>query len=447
VITCTRCGFENDNSAVFCRSCGGYLEWSGQRAEPDPPEEHEPEVAPAPPVEAAAVGSPGLVRRVRERMGGPSAVGGEGLAHGEDGGPSSSRGLAEEANGAAELRVAPEFTDGSPTTADAETDGAAAEAGAPPSTDAAAPDEAEEALLAAGDEPTGRTPGARPPSAVLPQTVAPRPKVKPVAPADDVREGDLICGQCGAGNVSTRRFCRRCGSFLEDAVVYHQSRWQRFLQRRRRRKIHPAGSRPGSGGHGRLRAPGWLTSWVTKVLSAAVVLFALAATVGPFHNTIQSHISRWSGDVGRFLHPTYTPVHPITATATSQTLGHGASLAIDGATNTCWQTSSGNNGVGQSLTITFAKPVNIARVGILSGDQDTGQSYLTLARPQLVHLVFNGSPSSSQDITVADQSSFQTFGVSSHHATSMTLTIVSSYQSPVGHNAAIAEVEFYTKDL
>jgi hypothetical protein len=199
------------------------------------------------------------------------------------------------------------------------------------------------------------------------------------------------------------------------------------------------------GRHG-VKRPGWLTSWVTKVLTVAVVLFALATAVGPFSKPIRSHLSGWSHDVSSFFHPTYTPVHPVSATSSSVSFGHQASLAIDGESNTSWETNDGNNGVGQSITVNFSKPVNLAQIGVINGDQNTSQSYLSEARPQLVHLAFNGSPTTSQDITLADVSSFQTFGVSSHHTTSVVLTIVSSYQSPVGHNAALAELEFFTKE-
>ena len=434
MISCTRCGFENEDSTTFCRSCGGFLEWSGKRAEEPAPE---PEAEPVEePVAVAA--TPGIVTRVRGRIGGggpdrattpvPPVTPGVPM----DDQPDSDNGSGAEGAEAESLSGATDVTGVVPAVPPGDEPGASPE----------------------GEDPSGGpvpveakqpTPEARHPEAVLPQTVAARPKVKAAAPVEEVQIGDLICGQCGTGNVPTRRFCRKCAASLEDAVVFHQSRWQRFLQRRRERKVRPAGSRPGVGRHG-VKRPGWLTSWVTKVFAVAVVVFALFATVGPFSGTIQNRLRGWGHDVRTFLHPSYTPVHPVSATASSQSLGHPASLAIDGESNTSWQTADGNNGIGQSITINFSKPVNLAKIGVINGDQDSSNSYLSQARPQLVHLAFNGSPATSQNLTLADVSSFQTFGVSSHHTTSVVLTIVSSYQSPIGHNAAIAELEFYVKE-
>jgi ribosomal protein L40E len=422
VIDCTRCGFSNEDSATFCRSCGGFLEWSGARVK-------EPEVVAEPPPVAAEVPeeedvAPGVVKRVRERIGGGGVNRGHG---GLSDGPTVAGGL-DSANGSGLVHAPADITETvvAPKS-DAENEKAEPESRQPDPTE------------------VEKIPEARHPAAVLPQTVAPRPQAKSAPPPEDVQVGDLICGQCGAGNVPTRRFCRRCAASLEDAVVFRQSRWQRFLQRRRQRKVRPAGSRPGVSRHG-VKRPGWISSWVTKVLVVVVVLFALAASVGPFSKTIRSHLSGWSHDVSSFIHPSYTPVHPVSATASSVTFGHQASLAIDGESNTSWETADGNNGVGQSITINFTKPVNLNQIGFLNGDQNSSQSYLSESRPQLVHLVFNGSPTTSQDITLADVSSFQTFKVSAHDTTKVVLSIISSYQSPLGHNAAIAEIEFFSKE-
>lgn len=433
MIACTRCGFENQDSATFCRSCGGFLEWSGKRVEEQPPPEAEagPAEEPAP---APVVAAPGIVTRVRDRIGGGAAERGTTLSPPMP--PETTGEQFQSENGSS-------VDEGEPVTGVIQATPSDVAAISQPRTEEEQAVSESTADGATGD--AGQPPPARHPEAVPPQAVAQRPKIRVAPPAEDLQVGDLICGQCGAGNAPSRRFCRKCAASLEDAIVFHQSRWQRFLQRRRDRKIRPAGSRPGVSRHG-VKRPGWLTSWVTKVVMAAVVLFAIAASVGPFSKTIRSHVSWWSHDVRTFFHPTYTPVHPVSASASSISFGHQASLAIDGSTNTSWETNDGNNGIGQSITVTFSKPVNLAEIGVLNGDQNGSQTYLSEARPQLVHLAFNGSPATSQDLTFADVSSFQTFGISSHHTTSVVLTIVSSYPSPVGHNAAIAELEFFTKE-
>jgi hypothetical protein len=45
VIACTKCGFQNVDTDTFCGSCGGFLEWTGEKSAP-PPAPEEPELVP-----------------------------------------------------------------------------------------------------------------------------------------------------------------------------------------------------------------------------------------------------------------------------------------------------------------------------------------------------------------------------------------------------------------
>jgi hypothetical protein len=56
-VICSKCGQENDADQTFCRSCGAFLEWSGQKLEGGEP--GPPAIAPSSPATAAPTRSRG----------------------------------------------------------------------------------------------------------------------------------------------------------------------------------------------------------------------------------------------------------------------------------------------------------------------------------------------------------------------------------------------------
>jgi hypothetical protein len=303
------------------------------------------------------------------------------------------------------------------------------------------------AVQPAGAQPDAVKPGAVQPEAVKPTAVKSRPVAKQkVAPARVVNPGDLVCGQCGEGNDPGRRFCRRCGASLQRAVVFTLPWYKRWWRRLTTRKTRAAGDRPRNrrraiGGSG----PGWLTSTFLKVLGIAIVLLVLLTIIGPWRHRIRSDISSDYHRIFNDVHYSYNPLHPVLATATSAAPGHPASNAIDGASNTSWQTNTRESGVGQSLTIRLAVSSNMDKIGFLNGDQDTPQAYLTQARPEKIHLTAAGKHAYTKDLTLKDTANFQTFSIGAKGATSLVLTIDSVYPSDQGKRAAITEVELFVK--
>ncbi len=309
--------------------------------------------------------------------------------------------------------------------------------------------------VVAGDQPAAVQPAAVQPAAVQPAAVQPtavqptavkaRPAPKPKATqARVVNPGDRICGQCGTGNDPLRRFCNRCGASLKEAEVFQLTFWQRVMRKLRHRKVRAAGDRPTMrrrlvGGSG----PGWLTSTATKIIVVAIIIFAILANVGPYKKTIRHHLSTWYHATVNVVHPTYDPVHPLSATATSAAFGHPASLAIDGAANTSWATNAPGSGAGQSLTINFSAPTDIDKVGFLIGDTDAPQAYLSEPRPELLHVSYAGSKA-TKDINLKDTAAFQTFTLTATKVTSMVIRIDSVYPSAQGQNASLAEVELFS---
>lgn len=477
MIVCTRCGQQNLDDAAFCLRCAGFLEWSGQRLAPV--EVVAPEMAeeqtedavrrswirahweairaePGPSGPAPDPGAGDLQRGTS-----PTDISASGTSPGvgamgtTDAQPPMSH-LPSPTPSASASSVPPPALMPSALMPSAPAPASAMELA--PLTPAVAPPPGWPVASAAAGLPAGAPTGASTgvelmvngvPAAVKPAPTRPRGIARTSIHTERVIvPGDLVCGRCGEGNDPSRYFCRRCGLALAGAPTYQLSRFDAWRLRRRQhraaRRVLLAGERPklrrglvgGEGG-------GWLTSGVAKVLGGAIVVLAILSLVGPFAPGIQSQIKQWKKDISQAVNPTYNPVHPVVATATSEAPGHPASLAIDGLDNTYWATGPSGSGVGQTLTVAFAQPVNIDRVGLLIGASGTPQAYLGQPRPQLVHLAF--SDGTSKDVSLKDSGAFQAFAVKAHNVTIMQLTISAIYASPLGQNCAITEVELFSR--
>jgi hypothetical protein len=285
------------------------------------------------------------------------------------------------------------------------------------------------------------------PEAVKPAAVRTRPTPRArVAPTREINPGDLVCSQCGEGNDPGRKFCRRCGASLQMAVIYALPWYSRWWRRLTAPKTLKAGDRP----HVRRRAfggsgPGWLTSWVTRVIVLVIALFVILTFVGPWRHSLHHRLSRYYHDVVNVVHPTYNPVHPDTAIATSFTRGHPPSFAIDGASNTSWWTGGRGTGQGQRLVIRLGTTTNVDKIGFLLGDQDTPAAFDSQGRPASIRLNFNGSHPYAKTLTLKDSPSFQSYTISAKGASQLIITIESVQATPPGTHAAIAEVEFFKK--
>jgi ribosomal protein L37E len=428
VIVCQRCGHSNEDHSSFCESCGSFLEWAGVApaetgGEPDQPAPITPEQTSAAGAESAgappSTPAPGV---------GPLPVLAPGATTGTPSSDTAPTATAVEQSTESVDQGATGTQGGSETLGE-EVD----ETGAPES-------------VARTSVPEARLPGARQPAPTRARGATRRSAaVQPL-----VLPGQEVCPSCGIGNDRTRTFCRRCGVMLhpDTSGPERLTWWQRLLRwlSARRRHELKAGERPGQ--HRRLlprSAPGWLSGTIARVVTLVVVVFAILATVGPVHRPIDRKLGQWKDDVLLAVHPTYDPVHPISATATSSLAGHPPQLVIDGLSNTFWATGPTDNGIGTTLTIRFSSPTTINRVGFLVGDQSTPASYLSEPRPELVHLAFSARPNTGTTLLLADSAKFQTFSLDAKDATEMTLTIDSVYPSATGHDCAITQLEFFTK--
>ena len=416
MIVCKQCGHHNADSDTFCGSCGKFLEWSGERVAVAEPESLAPAAEAAPEPEPAR---PGLLERVKQAVGI------------EESSPNPAAPIAPDLP----LRAVPVSSSASAPRNAAEPvlAGVATPLPNPPPATAAGPS-------GNSDEPLSRRPTSVAPALARPRT-APRTMEQPARR----HPGDLICGQCGEGNDPTRHFCRRCGSELAEAVAVQLPWYRRWWNRVFPGRTREAGWRPT-----RVGAPN-VTGIFVRVLRLAIIavvlLFALAfLLVPPFHNTVVTRASAAFTTVRKTIHPNLDPVHPVSATATTSIPNHPASLAIDTFTNTYWAASAADR--QPVLIINFSGPVDLAEIGVTSGAAGTApqDQFLAQPRPHQLHLVFSNGYTT--DVTLTDSNKAQFNAIEAKQVTSMELHILSVY-APAGAapaSAAIAEVEFKTKN-
>ena len=485
MIVCEECGHQNESSDTFCGSCGAFLEWMGHKIE-----EPSPEPEPVVDEEDEDPGRPGIVQRVKSAIGLDDGSGPEASAavaqHDE---PDTGGAQAEAAAARAEAEAAAARAEAE-ARARAEAEAAAAEearrqaaaerAAAEAAAERAGQDAAhaervaaERAAERARVEEATREQAARRaaamvarrtqappapaqgPAAVQPTEERRRPAPRqPKAPPPVVKPGDLICGQCGEGNLPDRNFCRRCGHTLAQAVQAKLP-WYRRLFRRRRRVV-AAGERPGragpggagGGGRGAVRDAKMAGRKVKSVANKFRRLAALLLIVGAgvaFLGPFRGPANRAYQSVRRVIKPEYEPVRPVDAVASSSAPGRDAKAVIDGIKNSFWAEGAPGAGEKQTLTITFAEPTDLDKVGIIPGASEDPTQFVAQPRPRLLHLIFNGARPSAKDITVSDAAKFQSFDVNADDVTSVTIELVSVHASTGGQDCAITELEFFRK--
>jgi ribosomal protein L40E len=284
---------------------------------------------------------------------------------------------------------------------------------------------------------TVTSPPSQVPQSVLPQAVAPaqeraRQAPKHEAPAGPkYKPGDLICGQCGAGNSPDRHFCQRCGANLATAVVVKTPWW---------RKLLPARSGPAAGtrpkGAPMERAWGAATFRIVALgVIAAIVLAYLI--VPPLHDRVNSTVKSTYAVAHRHFAPTTSYVRPSDAKASSQLSTHPARLAIDLIKETYWAANTSTD-KQPWIRLSFGGPVDLDGLLVTSG---AGNDYASLARPKQVQLVF--SDKTTTKLTFKDDPNPVTYDITAHGVTYVEIHILSTYPSAQSPDVAISEVELF----
>jgi hypothetical protein len=257
--------------------------------------------------------------------------------------------------------------------------------------------------------------------------------------------GDLICGNCRIGNDPTRRFCRRCGQSLAEAVVAVAPKvpWYRRIFRRRRTTA-AAGERPksmrtdGRGGRRGLSV-GRSLSLVLQIVVVAGLVGAIVgyAIVPGWRDGVNSFIS----SIRQTVAPNLVPVHSAGQATGSAVKGHPAQAAFDGFSNTYWAAPA-TGGASPAVSAGFSPPTDVAKILVTSGAVPDFQGS---PRPHDITVEFldaSGATVASKDLELKDVKDPQSFDVSVKGATTFRLTVKSVYASSGGTNVAITEVEF-----
>jgi hypothetical protein len=274
---------------------------------------------------------------------------------------------------------------------------------------------------------------------VRPQDARPQRAVSKAPPSAPVHQGDLICGECGEGNASTRRFCSRCGASLATAKPVRLSWWRRMFPKKDKRAAAKAGTAAAARARKKRTLPNvarGIRSVVAVVLLVGGILYGALA---PVRNIVNDKVSAGTTKIESIVHPQYVPVHPIEAQATGQTAGHPAGATIDGFTNTFWATKV--TGPEQVLIVRFDHPVQprkaLIRVGV-SGN------FGSTARPHAVHVVF--TTGRSQDINLDDKADPQEISLNpGGNVTGIEFHITSVYPAVSSDQVAITEIELFSK--
>jgi hypothetical protein len=179
-----------------------------------------------------------------------------------------------------------------------------------------------------------------------------------------------------------------------------------------------------------------------RAVFALLVIVAMLAygAVPPFRNAVNGQVSRIETSVKEMVMPTFDPVRPAGATASSQTAAHPASAAVDLYKNTFWSADLRQDRE-PALTLSFAQPADVDVLLITPGD--TG-NFTAEARPKDVHVVLSNGR--SQDLSLEDNATPQRFDIDNAHGIlRMEIHIRSVYTSAQSTAVAVTEVEPFSR--
>jgi hypothetical protein len=444
MIVCRECGTQNADGDQFCGGCPAFLEWSGERID-DGDDEVEEVVDD---VERA-----GLVTRCKH------AISGDDL-------PPPTSGASATSSGSGAATLPPPAADVVGRIGDAEMagDGSGVPATASADDRAAAlvakpvAEERSAAESAAGTAAAGAATGAKTPQAQIPQAAKKRPQVKKQPPSRKINPGDLICGKCGEGNTADRKFCRRCGNTLVEAVVAKRPWYKRFIPTKKVKRVD-AGARPDSGGGGRGVASSgrvFRGKVLGKLHGPKRILGVLAllglGTVLVVPSLREQAVDRGDGAISRvrrIIKPTYSPISldPDLAESSSHRAGSDAAMVTDSNTLTYWLARPDD--VQPSVTVTFVEPSDVEHVLVHPGMQEDGGKVIRPdPRPrQVLFRVLDESGTVEEvEATLDDEDGFQQIDIGVDAAVSVETIIENCYPDPVVSVCAITELEFQQKD-
>ena len=279
--------------------------------------------------------------------------------------------------------------------------------------------------------------------------------VTKTAPSRRLQPGDLICGTCGEGNPSTRRFCSRCGSSLIEAVSVRESWWRRLLRRIMPRRgpkvvaIDPnAEPRKDGAPAAHLAKPGFdLKHAFRRFVRTARVVVGVGLLVGgvlygvypPLRNGVNHWVGRVKADITNDIGSNLSPIHPVNVSANTSAPGTAAMNTSDENLNTYWL-ASWSSSAEPTLTLDFAHRVTLERMILHSGAG--GGGFVQHGRPASLLLKFSNGE--TQIITPQDTGQQQIFDISHAVAvSSVQITVSGINPGTSGSDVAITEIELF----
>jgi hypothetical protein len=301
-----------------------------------------------------------------------------------------------------------------------------------------------------------RTPGAGPAAGPVarrpderPTAAKPRPVPSKPPPKRELRPGDLVCNQCQEGNDPNRKFCRRCGASLVEAVEAVPPPplpwWKRLFVRQP--KVVAAGERPMRRGGSTARRD--LRSRLQKARRVTALLAVLGlgvGLVGPWRSTVKSKVTGAFRGAKEKVVPKLSPVTPVGAEATSSLAGHPPTMAIDRAkgNDNFWAEGAKGDGVGQKLIVNFKPAIRLGRIGFTLGASTKPEDFVTEPRPRTVRLHFPDQ--STKDLQLKDIAEFQDYPVDAKDVGRLEIEIREVFPSTQGKSDCwISEVEFFER--
>ena len=259
------------------------------------------------------------------------------------------------------------------------------------------------------------------------------------------RPGDLICGNCGIGNDPARKFCRRCGTSLAEAVVHVQKVpwWRRILPRREKKPLaageRPKSMTPGGAVGGARRSYRRAMGIVFQVLLLAAVVGMVVgyAVVPPWQGAVNDVI----GSLRRMVAPELVAVNTAGKAVGGDVPGHPAQMAVDGFNTTYWAEDL-VEGKKPSFRASFSPPTPIDKVLVTSGASDDFQAY---ARPRVLRVELldpDDKVVASVTLELKDVKEFQVFDVKAQDVATVRFTVLDVYKSIKRSQVAITEIEF-----
>lgn len=275
------------------------------------------------------------------------------------------------------------------------------------------------------------------------------------APSRRLQPGDLICGVCGEGNPSTRRFCSRCGSSLVEAVRVKESWWRRLLRKltpRRGPKVvkisaSAAVQKDGTPSTTHYKPGIDLKQAMRRILRTARRILSVLILIGgliygvypPFRHTANNWVVSVKNRISNDFNTSLSPIHAVSVTANVTSPGSFPIYAADEGLNTYWL-APWSSSAEPVLTFKFSKHVTLKRMILHSG---AGSAFAQHGRPASLRLTFSNGE--MMTLIPQDTSTSQTLNID--HAdliTSMQIKVTGiDAGSAEPSDVAITEIELF----